>query len=341
MFINPIDTIISLGRNVVFTGVSRLQEHFRTSSETLDRLRGAVDTPTNRAMVVGTAATITVLAVHPMTRPALFFFLGMGYSITVITFNLMILGLSAALLLYKAGKMVAKDGAAVAGSVLGGASQVAEQLRREATPTHPAAAAPAAPEAPIDKSPAAAPVPAEVAASVNESAPRLSSLPDEGVQTKIGARVPNHQWTSEDDEALAGVLGVPPEENSDPHERDAVPPLTPHENQTTRQTGSVPAMRLPAPTFSLSDVAQMQEVPQLSRTQRVKNFVGGAVNAVGGPKRIAKGAAIAVGTGVAIFAAYKVYQKLKEVRENGILFEFDPDAEPVVEDNLDDNDLYL
>jgi hypothetical protein len=116
------------------------------------------------------------------------------------------------------------------------------------------------------------------------------------------------------------------------------------EDEHEKETKSSTPLSSRRATYSLREVAQMQganPAEAVSKTQKLKGFLGRAVDAAGGRRKVANGALITVGVGVGIFAAYEAYKAVKKVyEEGGITFgEFNPDAELVVED--DDDTFYM
>ncbi len=93
LFINPVDTIASLGKYAASAGLSKgfnkLREHYHLSDNDLK------DYATARNVVLGTLAAggVAAVMVNPVTRVALCTLLSMTYTMSLITLNLMMIGL--------------------------------------------------------------------------------------------------------------------------------------------------------------------------------------------------------------------------------------------------------
>lgn len=92
-FINPVDTIASLGKSAAVAGLSsgfdKLREHFGLTSDKLKEYATA------RNLVLGTLAAggVAAVMINPVTRVALCTLISMTYTMSLITLNLMMIGL--------------------------------------------------------------------------------------------------------------------------------------------------------------------------------------------------------------------------------------------------------
>ncbi len=313
-FLHPMQTINSLGSSAASSGFTKLKNHFNLAENLKQKIAQ------NPAFATFSTAGITAALIHPTTRVALCTLLRMSYSMSMITLNLVMIGLYLGWIGMKGAKGLMKT----AHSTF---SQAAEQMKSVKLPEPEASkGAPQAPSAPSEHLRPAAPNPENWVQQFEEEFPSAPNIVD---------KLEPQKWADEYsydlvDEALQDFEKA--EKPSPKHPQSDTPrPLQPKVNNWANEFSQVPGIKQPnghdwanelasnarkLPQFNVGEFLQFNN--EVVADQWAGEFV--CEQAKRGVPNLVKyaGGALAVGAGV--FAAVKIYQALKEndLEEDGV-----------------------